>query len=225
MSPFDIPELTNLVRSHISRHDLTRCVLVNKVWNTLFTPSLWHTVSLRTATRTMSASKTLHQYAFARLLLEDCLATHQDGSSSCSLPGTLRNGQWIRVLEVQQRHLQEVCASRYIELYEYHPPSSSHTVQNMPPFLDGPQIIFHLLQTCTRLQRIQISGRSRAGCELETWRKILKTGLPGTVIKLVLDMESQAHLAESSLPPILFSQCSNNLQELSLHMAYSFPGL
>ncbi|KAK3836378.1 MAG: hypothetical protein JOS17DRAFT_734043 [Linnemannia elongata] len=226
MSLFDIPELTHLVQSHLSRHDLARCVSVNKVWNTLFTPYLWHTVTLRSATRTMSAGEALHQYAFALLLLENCLSTQQDSNSSCSLSGTVRNGKWIRVLEVQQHHLQEVCTSRHIELYGYHPPSTSYPVQNKPSFPNGPQLIFHLLQTCTRLQCLQISGRALAGRQLETWYKILRTGLPKTVIELVLDMESQVSLAESSLPLILFTHCSTNLQELSLHMTSrcSYPG-
>ncbi|KAF9146049.1 hypothetical protein BGX30_004742 [Mortierella sp. GBA39] len=80
-----------------------------------------------------------------------------------------------------------------------------------------------MLQQCTRLQRLRIEGRAKDGLELESWSKILGSGLPGTITNLTLAIESQVSFAFSPLPPILFSRCSCNLQELSLHMTHSYP--
>ncbi|KAF9131307.1 hypothetical protein BGW39_001982 [Mortierella sp. 14UC] len=45
---FSIPELLDIIQGNLSPHDLAQCVLVSSEFSTLFTPLLWHTVSLST---------------------------------------------------------------------------------------------------------------------------------------------------------------------------------
>ncbi|KAG0265441.1 hypothetical protein BGZ95_003320 [Linnemannia exigua] len=43
-----IPELFDIIQGYITPHDLAQCVLVSSDFSTLFTPLLWHTISLTT---------------------------------------------------------------------------------------------------------------------------------------------------------------------------------
>ena len=160
----------------------------------------------------------------SQLVRRDYLSTLQqahnnnnddNNSDSHPLPVTLRNRRWIRVLKLQQSLLQGKPIPGFIE----HMATENETAPESP---SGPELIFHLLQQCTRLQRLQIEGRANVGQELESWRRILGSGLPGTLNSLTLDMKSQVPFDFSPLPPILFSRCSSNLQELSIHMRQGY---
>ncbi|KAF9547308.1 hypothetical protein EC957_008657 [Mortierella hygrophila] len=231
MSPFDIPELVDQVRSYLSHHHLTVCVRVSKTWNAMFIPYLWYSVPPTAYLVRREDDPPLESYRryddrFSQLVRRDYLSTLQQAhindnnnnnySNSHPLPVTSRNGRWIRVLELQQSFLQWKLKPAFIE----HAATESETTPESP--LD-PEFIFHILQQCTRLQRLQIEGRVNDSQELESWSKILGSGLPGTIANLTLVIESPFSFSFSPLPPILFSRCSCNLQELSLHMSHSYP--
>ncbi|KAF8948412.1 hypothetical protein BGZ47_004994 [Haplosporangium gracile] len=161
---------------------------------------------------------------------------NDDNSKSHPLSATSRNWRWIRVLKLEQSLLQKKTSNRFIEHLSGRPSWRTPLIEAMaavavaeaedeaiPDSPTGPELIFHLLQHCTHLQCLQIEGRAHVGKELESWRRILSTGIPRTITKLTLDMESQVPFVFSSLPPTLFSQCPSNLQELSLHIRYCYP--
>ncbi|KAI8362155.1 hypothetical protein B0O80DRAFT_435176 [Mortierella sp. GBAus27b] len=43
----EIPELMELVRSHLDNRDLATCLRVSTGWHELFLPLLWHRIVLR----------------------------------------------------------------------------------------------------------------------------------------------------------------------------------
>ncbi|KAH7053556.1 hypothetical protein BKA57DRAFT_453970 [Linnemannia elongata] len=234
MTPFDITELVDQVRSHLSPHDLTVCVRVSKAWNAMFIPYLWYSVPPTACLVRREGDPPLEpnrsgEDHFSQLVRRDYLSTlkqtrnknsnnedDDNNSNRHPLPVTSRNGRWIRVLKLQQSLLQGKHISGFIE----HAATEDETTPESPP---GPEVIFHLLQQCTNLQSLQIEGRANAGQELESWCRILGSGIPGTVTNLTLYMASQVSFAFSPLVPILFSRCSCNLQELSLHVRQRYP--
>lgn len=197
----------------------------------MFIPYLWYSVPPTACLVRKEGDPPLESHRssddrFSQLVRMDYLSTMQrthnntnNNGSNCNrhpLSVTSRNGRWIRVLKIQQSLLQGKSIPGFIE----HAATEDETTPESP---SGPELIFHLLQQCTDLQRLQIEGRANVGQELESWRRILGSGLPGTLNSLTLDMKSQVPFDFSPLPPILFSRCSSNLQELSIHMRQGYP--
>ncbi|KAG0288030.1 hypothetical protein BGZ96_008149 [Linnemannia gamsii] len=44
---FSSPEIVTILNTHLNPHDLTQCILVSKSFAQIFTPHLWHTISLQ----------------------------------------------------------------------------------------------------------------------------------------------------------------------------------
>ncbi|KAG9068299.1 hypothetical protein KI688_010565 [Linnemannia hyalina] len=194
MSPFDIPELVDQLRYYLSPHDLTVCVRVSKAWNAMFIPYLWYSVPptaylVRREDDPPLESYRRHDDRFSQLVQRDYLSTllqahinnnnNNNNNSNSPLPVTSRNGRWIRVLELQQSFLQWKPIPAFIE----HAATEGETTPESPP---DPEFIFHMLQQCTRLQRLQIEGRVNDAQELESWSKILGSGLPRTITNFTL---------------------------------------
>ncbi|KAF9358464.1 hypothetical protein BGX26_001684 [Mortierella sp. AD094] len=75
---FSIPELLELIHSYLSTSDIIHCSKVSKAFSEIFTPLLWHTISLRTEAQ--------HRYFTENPEVQAAL---------------LRNGKYIRVIQVE----------------------------------------------------------------------------------------------------------------------------
>ncbi|KAG0241343.1 hypothetical protein BGX31_001242 [Mortierella sp. GBA43] len=48
MNPLEMPEIAEVISSHLIPEDLAQCILVSKAWYDLFMPALWDTIKLDT---------------------------------------------------------------------------------------------------------------------------------------------------------------------------------
>ncbi|KAF9294954.1 hypothetical protein BGZ88_003059 [Linnemannia elongata] len=198
MSLFNVPELDDLVGTHLTSRDLTACVLVNKSWNNLFTPRLWHTV-VRPFDRGGRRRRCYHRSSFCRMVLSDYLLAaqkqqehHQEDEDSHNRPvwsdALTRNGRWVRELSVGD--------------HDFLPPQSSS--------LPIAPVDFNA--TAAAAASVVASAPSQ-----DFWCDLIQTGLPTTTI-IDLKLSIKTNCEELSFTPAPFIQGSTMLKKLTLHL-------
>ncbi|KAK3836376.1 MAG: hypothetical protein JOS17DRAFT_787550 [Linnemannia elongata] len=199
MSFFDIPELAEQVGYHLTSNDLAVCIRVSKTWHILFTPHLWHTVPPLPGPN-----------------------ESDDNSNNHPLQLFSRNGHLVRVLGLVQHHLRDPQTVQRFGFRESRAQASlwctkAELIRN-PTDLE---LLYYLLERCTNLTRLWLLGRCLNISELEPWKRIVRTGLPGTLTDLTIKLDLRLSLGQSSFPPVLFSRCSPRLQSLRLDIRRS----
>ncbi|KAK5817037.1 hypothetical protein F5H01DRAFT_342284 [Linnemannia elongata] len=229
MNLFDITELVEQVGSHLNQHDLSNCVRVNKSWNTAFIPLLWRTVPpprYRTS-EGWNLDHQPHRISFRQLVLEDYLSSQQEqrreGEHNCPARTAFsRNGRWIRDLGLSQSDLspQPVPSSSGPQPSIHSSVAAAAAIATALPEPTDLELTRHMLQQCTSLQRLRLSGMNEGAPHFESWRSIVRSSLPDTLTDLAIKLDSEAKLSASSIPPLLFSQCHPGLRKLSLHVSH-----
>lgn len=234
MSFFDIPELAEQVGNHLTSHDLTACIRVSKTWNILFTPHLWHTLPPLLVPNESNVYKWPyhpHHQGFGLLVREDYDTAQQelghhlgkDNRNNQPLPLLSRNGHLIRVLCLDQYHL--LCHTQTVQRFGFRESQPQSSVWSTKPGLirdpTALELLYYLLGRCTNLTRLRLLGRCLTIEDLEPWRRVVRTGLPGTLTDLTIKLELRLYLGLSSFPPILFSRCPPRLQSLRLDIKRS----
>lgn len=236
MAFFDIPELAEQVGYHLTSHDLTVCIRVNKTWNTLFTPQLWHTVPPLPGPNKPDFYRWpyfRHPQSLRQLAREDYYSAQQeleelgrqldkDNRNNHPMPLFSRNGHLIRVLGLVQHQLRDPQTVQRFGFRESRLQSSFCSTKAGP--IRNPtdlELMYYLLGRCTNLTRLQLLGRCLNIDELEPWKRIVRTGLPGTLTELTIKLDLGVSLGKSSFPPVLFSRCSPRLQSLRLDIKRS----
>ncbi|KAK3836380.1 MAG: hypothetical protein JOS17DRAFT_842095 [Linnemannia elongata] len=239
MSLFNVPELVDLVGTHLTSHDLTTCVLVNRSWYNLFTPRLWR-AGLKPFTRTQRSYRGHPRHrSFCQMVRSDyLLATqrqqeyqehhHEDDDlhNRLAWAGALkRNGRWIRKLNVSDIDFSCHSSSSTIplpsetsllpSLVTVDSPATAFVVSAPDP--TNEELLSHLLRQCTNIQQLNLSGYISTPQSQVFWHNLIRTGLPTTTI-IDLDLSITAKRHEVSFRPALLIQGSMALKKLTLQL-------
>ncbi|KAH7053561.1 hypothetical protein BKA57DRAFT_453979 [Linnemannia elongata] len=239
MSLFNVPELDDLVGTHLTSRDLTACVLVNKTWNNFFTPRLWRTV-VRPFARGGRRRRCYHRSSFCRMVLSDyLLATqqqqehHQEDEYSHNRPvwadALTRNGRWVRELSVGDHDFLPPQSSSTSTL----PPSETSlpaapdvvnataaavaSVVASAPVPTNGELLYHLLKRCTNIQQLDLLAYISTPQSQDFWCDLIQTGLPTTTI-IDLKLSIETNCKELSFTPVPFIQGSTVLKKLALQL-------
>lgn len=132
-----------------------------------------------------------------------------------------RNGHWIRVLAVSECDLRASFSELTCPLIRQNADPSSVNTATALPEPTNMELLRHLLRRCTNLQQLRLSGDYSYHRQVESWKMIVRTALPGTLTDLSISLTSSDIVNMTSFPPILFSQCPSGLRTLRLHINYS----
>lgn len=239
---FNVPELVDLVGTHLTSHDLTACVPVNKSWNNLITPRLWR-AGLKPVARSRGGYRSYHQHrSFYQMVLSDYLLANQqqqtrhkeddDLHNRPAWTGALtRNGRWVRELSVSDRDFYHRRHSSTTSL----PPSETSlpavlgasgasgapavaaAVVVSDPDPTHEELLSHLLHQCTNIQQLDLSGCISTMQSQDFWHNLIRTGLPTTTI-IDLNLSIKSNCDVLSFKPVLLIQGSKVLKKLTLQL-------
>ncbi|KAF9329006.1 hypothetical protein BGZ91_000745, partial [Linnemannia elongata] len=229
MSLFNVPELDDLVGTHLTSRDLTACVLVNKSWNNLFTPRLWRTV-VRPFDRGGRRRRCYHRSSFCRMVLSDYLLAaqqqqehHQEHEDSHNRPvwsdALTRNGRWVRELSVGDHDfLLPQSSSLPIAPVDFNATAAAvaSVVASVPVPTNG-ELLYHLLNRCTHIQQLDLLAYISTPQSQDFWCDLIQTGLPTTTI-VDLKLSFKTNCEELSFTPAPFIQGSTMLKKLTLQL-------
>ncbi|KAK5817034.1 hypothetical protein F5H01DRAFT_405600 [Linnemannia elongata] len=229
MSLFNVPELDDLVGTHLTSRDLTACVLVNKSWNNLFTPRLWRTV-VRPFDRGGRRRRCYHRSSFCRMVLSDYLLAaqqqqehHQEDEDSHNRPvwsdALTRNGRWVRELSVGDHDfLPPQSSSLPIAPVDFNATAAAAaSVVASAPVPTNRELLYHLLNRCTNIQQLDLLAYISTPQSQDFWCDLIQTGLPTTTI-IDLKLSIKTNCEELSFTPAPFIQGSTMLKKLTLHL-------
>ncbi|KAK5817032.1 hypothetical protein F5H01DRAFT_342279 [Linnemannia elongata] len=244
MSPFNVPELIDLIGRHLTSHDLAACVLVTRSWNNFFTPRLWRTVLKPVVHPGEGYCRYNHHSGLCRMVLSDyLLATqqqqehHQEHEDSHNRPvgadALTRNGRWVHELSVGDHdfHRPQSSSTSTLFLSETSLPTASVAVDATSaataatasvvasaPVPTKEELLSHLLKRCTNIQQLNLSGYITTPQSQDFWCDLIQTGLSTTkIINLSLSIETNCE--ELSFMPAPFIQGSTVLKRLALQLS------
>ncbi|KAF9911600.1 hypothetical protein EC991_003064 [Linnemannia zychae] len=249
MSPFDIPELIESIAFHLNIHDMTQCALVNKIWNNLFTPFIWHTVPPHTAyTRPQPWERwdtwdnfAIKEVIYELLVLEEkeeeehmssARNTQEQQQLDQSVSGS--RGKWhlIKDLDIHQFSFAERSMDEYYGHLEPKPEIPHHINE---------EVMLRFLELCTGVQSLRAVGQCWTQADLKFWGKVLSLSCSNSAVSsdidnsgnsnfsynarkasikdLVIALLSPVIFEISPIAGLIFSRCSQGLQKLSLHIS------
>ncbi|KAF9152106.1 hypothetical protein BG015_005765 [Linnemannia schmuckeri] len=93
----------------------------------------------------------------------------------------------------------------------------SPTATTAPPEPTDLELLHHLLQQCTNFQRLRLLGWRNVAPQLESWKSIARSGLPGILTEFAINLNSEVRLSASSFPPVLVSRRPSRLRKPAHH--------
>ncbi|KAG9068387.1 hypothetical protein KI688_010655 [Linnemannia hyalina] len=159
--------------------------------------------------------------------------SNSSGNNELSLPALSRNGRWIRTLVVYQPSLLRPYQPVRHQVTSLPPldPSTTTTStvdttqvlrhrhhHNHNPQFATPELLLHLFKRCPNVRSFNLHGNDKSAAGYFFWKKIMTIGFPGSVQELEIKLDSCVFMAESTILPLMFRQCSPGLQRLSILM-------
>ncbi|KAG0226275.1 hypothetical protein BGX31_007358 [Mortierella sp. GBA43] len=205
---FDIAELDDPIYRQLDRKELARCARVNKTWNAVAIPYLWHDFAWLCQWGASDSSK----YRFSSMVLEDYLHEMQGQSllkkepqtnRTSRLPALSKYGRWIRVLPCPSK-LREILRS---------------TIKPQQPTVH--EVLLHLFRRCpaVQIQEFHIDHAAIRGSHA------FSTTIIDFVLPRVRQLSLRADCRTSKLEPLylmnFLDQCSDSLEMLTLYMDLS----